>query len=318
MMIKSTNQVAQFYVANKITPVRYKTSNGKYGTSFKITYGNTEETTDFIEWGKVINWNVAAPDNESEILTRKALKVALSADVNGGAPVPGQDYVVCLRFRGDIGEEDTIEKVFEAHAKTGDTVATFLQRLAKSAIQNASTDYTPLYSVVKADGTEITEATLEADITDCFYLVEAYPYWRLGTFKETLAKIDVLTRPIIVNSDEEDKWLESYKFTAFTAATAAGKPVAIKNTHKVADMEYFYKGERGNSAFLNHPYDAQIPVELLVDPYYTNGYYILTIHYAYVGDNASNQKSEKDIIIVYENETVLTDDIKTLLDDMSC
>ena len=60
-------------------------------------------------------------------------------------------------------------------------------------------------------------------------------------------------------------------------------------------------------------YDAQIPVDLKVDANHAAGYDILTIHYAYVGANASNQKSEKDIVLVCKSAAGFLNTIETEL-----
>ena len=311
-MIKSTNQVTQMFVVDASVELK---KVGDKGFNLVID-GN--DTTDFVGAGKVLWTNVAKATDTSEILKRKALLVKLKADVNGGYPVAGEDYILTLKFRGDIGEENTIEKVAMVHqyAYDASTDATkkaaaklFYQNLAKSLIDNASCDYSPLYEIrAVADGALITKDLVATKITETgFYIVEAEPYWRLGTFKESLMKIDVGTRPILVDSDEVDEWLDSYKFAVVASLIDDTKVKAIKNSHKVADMEYFYKGERGTSAFLNHPYDIQIPVELKVDAKHAAGYDILTLHYAYVGDNASNQKSEKDIVLVMKNGIKFTE-----------
>ena len=319
MMIKSTNQVTQMFVADK--SVDLKKIEGK---GFNIVVDGSD-TTDFVPKEHVLDINLVKADASSEVLKRKALLIKLSDDVNKGLPVAGEDYVLTLRFRGDIGEEDTIEKVAMVHvapyeisteAEVTDTAKVkkaFYQKLAKSLLDNASTNYTPLYELRDAEGTVITEANIETKVADAgFYIVEAVPYWRLGTFKESLMKIEVCTAPILVLSDEVDQWLASYKFAVVDSLIGTGKIEVIKNSHKVADMEYFYKGERGTSAFLNHPYDAQIPVELKVDAKNAAGYDILTLHYAYVGANASNQKSEKDIVLVAKNGgTVNLETVKT-------
>ena len=196
-----------------------------------------------------------------------------------------------------------------AHATASDTAATLLQKLAQSFIDNASVEENPLYEVKTVAG-----AALSNDVStiteEGFVIVEAKPYWRMGTFIEALAKIDVSTRPIILSGEEEDKWLDSYKFVADKEGTYS---TAIMNTHRVADMEYFYKGERGVSAGLNAPYDLQIPLDLRVDASHAAGYDILTIHYAYVGANASNQKSEKDAVLVCKSGAGFLDTIETEL-----
>ena len=311
-MIKSTNQVTQFFVVENTAVLKeIKDPKGTVVIGYQIVVDG-KDTTDVIPTKQVLGVNFASADNASEKMYRKALTVKLSSAVNGGNPVAGQDYILSLKFRGHIGEEDTIEKVAMAHATATDTAATLLQKLAKSLMDNASVEVSPLYEIhavnTKALLTDVSTITAEG-----FVIVEAKPYWRLGTFQETLAKIDVATRPIIVAGDEEDAWLNSYKFVADTTGTYAD---AILNTHKVADMEYFYKGERGVTAFKNAPYDAQIPVDLKVDANHTAGYDILTIHYAYVGANASNQKSEKDIVLVCKNDAGFLDTVKTTLEGL--
>lgn len=303
-MIKSTNQVTQFFVVeNSAVLKEIKDPKGTAVTGYQIVVDG-KDTTDVIPAKQVLGVNFASAESDSEKMYRKYLEVRLSSAVNEGAPVAGQDYILSLKFRGHIGEEDTIEKVAMAHATATDTAATLLQKLAKSLIDNASVEVNPLYEIHGLNSktllTDVSSITAEG-----FAIVEAKPYWRLGTFQETLAKIDVATRPIIVAGDEEDAWLESYKLVADTDDDYTD---VIINTHKVADMEYFYKGERGVTAFKNVPYDAQIPVDLKVDANNNTGYDILTIHYAYVGANASNQKSEKDIVLVCTcNNNVLND-----------
>ena len=308
-MIKSTNQVTQFFVVEKSAVLKtIKDPSGAVVTGYQVVVDD-RDTTDVIPAKQVLGVNKVLATAASEKLFRKVLKVKLSANVNGGAPVAGQDYIISLKFRGHIGEEDTIEKVAMAHATASDTAATLLQKLAQSFIDNASVEESPLYEIKTVAGAALSD-DVSTITEEGFVIVEAKPYWRLGTFQETLAKIDVSTRPIILSGDEEDKWLDSYKFVADKEGTYS---TAIMNTHRVADMEYFYKGERGVSAGLNAPYDLQIPLDLRVDAGHTAGYDILTIHYAYVGANASNQKSEKDAVLVCKSGAGFLNTIETEL-----
>ena len=308
-MVKSTNQVTQFFVVEKTAVLKkIKDPSGAVVTGYQVVVDD-RDTTDVIPAKHVLGVNKVLATAASEKLFRKILKVKLSSKINDGNPVAGQDYIISLKFRGHIGEEDTIEKVAMAHATASDTAATLLQKLAQSLMDNASVEVSPLYEI-HAVGSNTPLTDVSTITADGFVIVEAKPYWRLGTFQETLAKIDVATRPIIVAGDEEDAWLNSYKFVADTAGTYAD---AISNTHKVADMEYFYKGERGVSAGLNAPYDLQIPLDLRVDASHAAGYDILTIHYAYVGANASNQKSEKDIVLVCKSAAGFLNTIETEL-----
>lgn len=308
-MIKSTNQVTQFFVVENTAVLKeIKDPSGAVVTGYQVVVDN-KDTTDVIPAKHVLGVNKVLATANSEKMFRKALKVKLSSKINEGNPVAGQDYIISLKFRGHIGEEDTIEKVAIAHATASDTAATLLQKLAESFIDNASVEESPLYEVMTTAGVALSD-DVSTITEEGFVIVEAKPYWRLGTFQETLAKIDVSTRPIILSGEEEDKWLNSYKFVADKEGTYS---TAIMNTHKVADMEYFYKGERGITAFKNAPYDSQIPVELKVDANHAAGYDILTIHYAYVGANASNQKSEKDIVLVCKSGAGFLNTVETEL-----
>ena len=308
-MVKSTNQVTQFFVVEKTAVLKkIKDPSGTVVTGYQVVVDD-RDTTDVIPAKHVLGVNKVLATADSEKLFRKALKVKLSANVNGGAPVAGQDYIISLKFRGHIGEEDTIEKVAMAHATASDTAATLLQKLAKSFIDNASVEESPLYEVKTVAGVALSD-DVSTITEEGFVIVEAKPYWRMGTFIEALAKIDVSTRPIILSGEEEDKWLDSYKFVADKEGTYS---TAIMNTHRVADMEYFYKGERGVSAGLNAPYDLQIPLDLRVDAGHAAGYDILTIHYAYVGANASNQKSEKDAVLVCKSGAGFLNTVETEL-----
>ena len=61
---------------------------------------------------------------------------------------------------------------------------------------------------------------------------------------------------------------------------------------KIADLEYFCMGERGDQ-YRNAGWPNVIPTKYLVDP--TAEYDLYTIHYAYVGEGTHQEKSEKDI-----------------------
>ena len=69
----------------------------------------------------------------------------------------------------------------------------------------------------------------------------------------------------------------------------------IANGKKIADLEYFCMGERGD-IYRGVGFPNNIPTTYLVDP--AVKYNVIDIHYAYVGSNESVQKSEKTITLV--------------------
>lgn len=295
----STNQVKQFYVLNEdstVTPKVIKTPDGQ--VSLGLTFDVDGERTDIIPRDQHLYTTTVLASSPSEQLVRKGVYIALNDKVNEGNPVAGQDYVIKVTYRGHIGEEVTYDKFAEAHATTGMTDNQLLQALAASFLSGQNVEPSPLFELYNSSGALITKDNVNS-ITGGFWFVEPVPYWALGKFPETLMNLSISTYPIIYNADEADLWLteESYKFAPVTTSEIASvNPIC--NAHKVADLEYFCKGEKGVSAALHMPYDIQIPVDLKVNPNASLGYDILTVHYAFVGANTSNQKSEKDMVFV--------------------
>jgi len=300
----STNQVMQLFVLgeNEAAEVKKVIVPGGNPENFDDVKGfliqvlNEEgeviDVTDFIEKANILSiTESAARDN---VLYRKGLPVALSSEVNGGKPVKGEEYVMTLVYRG-FGEEDTYSKVFSAKA-TDENPATLLKALAKNMLANLDVEYSPLYELYTGEGVKITMANYETAVTaEGFCIVEPVPYWSLGRFAETLMTIDVHTAPITLDGEDENAWLAYYKFMPLQGEIVEGLP----NSKRIADLEYFCKGERGTSnALVGWPDTPDYVAK--VNPKSANGYDILTIHYAYVGPNASNQKSEKDLIFVSE------------------
>lgn len=148
-------------------------------------------------------------------------------------------------------------------------------------------------------------ATGEAEINSTtvasgFIIKEAKPYWQLGSFPERTATIEIGTSPIIASGVERNDWLVDG--SGNPAKFVPESTPSIVNSHKIADLEYFCKGEKGNpNALANWP--DNIKPELLVNPDSSTGYSTLAVHYAYVGDNQSNQKSERDAIFAVDGTT---------------
>lgn len=302
----STNQVTQLHVlgANSaVTQKVVKTPDG--GTEKAVVLDVDGDRSDILPIKNIMSITTAKASDSSQQLHRRGVLVALNSAVNGGAPVPGQDYVIRLEYRGVIDGESAYFKHAEAHAVTGTTAAQLLQALAASFLAQESVEATPLYElynqsdnkrIVKVVGTASKECLATAVTDKGFYIVEPKPYWALGKFPETLMNISISTPAITTSADIVPNWLASYDFVAVDKTPKLVDP--IYNSHKVADLEYFCKGERGISAGLSAPYDVQIPLNLKVDASAATGYDILTIHYAFIGNNTSNQRSERDLVLV--------------------
>lgn len=307
-----TNQVIQLYVidgaASSIVPV---TAVGG-GVQFVITHNDgTVETTDVI---KNRLWERFLANTDDYVQTKAAtLKVV------DGKAVAGQEYLISLEYRGKIGREDTYHKFFSVKAtadmvSSGNATAAFYKTLAKNMILQQGVENEPLYKVyipstsegtttyTPVDKTNVDSATYT---TEGLVVAEPLPYFKLGSFPESLMDITVGTSPIVVSNVEVNDWLTDGIGTGKKFGVVAGVSQTLNNSRKLADLELFAKGERGNSnALANWPDNIQ--PSLYIDSTtahnatssteLANGYTTYTVHYAYVGDNQSNQKSERDAI----------------------
>lgn len=146
--------------------------------------------------------------------------------------------------------------------------------------------------MITVAGTDATAVQLEASPValtrgDARGLIveEAPQEWILGTFPQVPVNFTLMPDSIVVNGDNRIWGLVEKK-----ASTNS-----IPDGHKIADLEYFCMGERGD-VYRMMGFPNVIRTKYLVDP--DLRYNTIDIHYAYVGPNEAAQKSEKDITIV--------------------
>ena len=222
----------------------------------------------------------------------KSVTIALDSNVNGGAPVAGQDYILRIAFKQYVGmsDEDQYFKYGMVHAYAGMDASEFYKVLAVSLAKNFSREVVPLIKIeikTASATTEVTPTTKVADLTGTYtgvVITEVEQPWRLGVMAQTPVYFTVQSVPVTVNGDE--------RYWATLTESTSG---SIGNGKTIADLEYFCMGERGDMyRQVGQPHN--IPTTYLVDPAKT--YCVFDIHYAYVGSNESVQKSEKTITIV--------------------
>ena len=329
MAVYSTNQVRQLYVAKSVkTPnvlatdaagaIAVKGDNVKSHVYFEYKGADNLMRSDLIDTKNILYAKAIKPDAMAHKM--KSVTIALDANVNGGNPVAGQDYILRIKFNQYVGmsDEDQYYKYGMVHAYTGMTTDEFYKVLAQSIAKNFSREVVPLikievhskatktkggfdsagYMVVtpstkdngKSDNTNPYYATdtLVTDI-DSIRITEVEQPWRLGVMAQVPVYYTVQPVSILVDGDER-VW----------ATVTEGTNGTIGNGKTIADLEYFCMGERGDM-YRGIGFPNNIVTTYLVDPSKT--YYVFDIHYAYVGSNESVQKSEKTITIVCSDKT---------------
>lgn len=243
--------------------------------------------SDLIEVKNIISANAtAAKDMEKKL---KNATVTLDASVNGGKPIAGQDYVLRLVFNGYIGispEDSQYWKYGVVHATNGMSASDFYKKMAISIAKNMSREAVQFIKVFLGN-TEVTPRTKENKLTGTYTGVtikEIAPDWIRGTKQEKIIRLTA--EPTTVNDGTSDVVWGTVKYSDGDT---------LKNGKEIADMEYFFAGEKGDQyRLINWP--DYIPTEYLVDP--SQEYDVIDIHYSYIGSNESVQKSEKDIKLI--------------------
>lgn len=243
--------------------------------------------SDLIEVKNIISANAtAAKDMEKKL---KNATVTLDASVNGGKPIAGQDYVLRLVFNGYIGispEDSQYWKYGVVHATNGMSASDFYKKMAISIAKNMSREAVQFIKVFLGN-TEVTPRTKENKLTGTYTGVtikEIAPEWIRGTKQEKIIRLTA--EPTTVNDGTSDVVWGTVKYSDGDT---------LKNGKEIADMEYFFAGEKGDQyRLINWP--DYVPTEYLVDP--TQEYDVIDIHYSYIGSNESVQKSEKDIKLI--------------------
>lgn len=304
----SVNQVRQLYVATALkTPhvlasdaagsIAVKNDTVKSHLYFEYKGADNLMRSDLIDTKNILY--AKATDATAMAHDLKSVTIALDSNVNGGAPVAGQDYILRIAFKQYVGmsDEDQYFKYGMVHAYVGMDASEFYKVLAISLAKNFSREVVPLIKIeikTASATTEVTPTTKAADLTGTYtgvVITEVEQPWRLGVMAQTPVYFTVQSVPVTVNGDE--------RYWATLTESTSG---SISNGKTIADLEYFCMGERGDM-YRQVGWPNNIPTTYLVDP--AKAYCVFDIHYAYVGSNESVQKSEKTITIVCADKAEL-------------
>lgn len=306
----SVNQVRQLYVATAFkTPrvlasdaagsIAVKNDTAKSHLYFEYKGADNLMRSDLIDTKNILY--AKATDATAMAHDLKSVTIALDSNVNSGAPVAGQDYILRIAFKQYVGmsDEDQYFKYGMVHAYAGMDASEFYKVLAVSLAKNFSREVVPLIKIeikTASATTEVTPTTKVADLIDTYtgvVITEVEQPWRLGVMAQTPVYFTVQSVPVTVNGDE--------RYWATLTESTSG---SIGNGKTIADLEYFCMGERGDM-YRQVGWPNNIPTTYLVDP--AKAYYVFDIHYAYVGSNESVQKSEKTITIVCADKAELNE-----------
>lgn len=244
----------------------------------------------------------------------KAVKVSLSklhGETSQDLEV-GEDYILRINFRQLYGmsDEDLYQKYGAVHCVKAmrEDATLFWAEMIYSLVKNFSKVYAPLLDI-SVDGTEAgivaratkvngevklfdaTGAELDAP-EDGLYILEhdQTAEWALGTKQLVPVYFEVLPTTVMIEG-EDITWGKVEDVTADYAKS-------VNNSFNIADMEYFYMGERADQ-YRMKGWPMVIPTKYFaVASKDSDGYDTIDIHYYYEGENHAIQRSEKTVTIV--------------------
>ena len=306
----SVNQVRHLYVVkNPKTEIEQLTTAGdillKVDEAKNTLYFKYYSPAGLVESSdKIYIPNVTyAKATSSEALAKKLdrYQVVLDANINGGKPVAGQDYILRLAFRQYVGlsPEDQYWKYGMVHAVSGMSASNFYKALALSLGKNLAREATPLVTIYLVSGTSETDPYTKVDInTNPTTLTDDYTGiqieqvaqdWILGVMPQSYIPFAVQPTNITYEGDER----------IWGTVTTITPINTVQNGHEIADLEYFCMGARGD-LYRNMGWPNVIHTTYLVDP--TKKYDVLDINYYWAGGAEDAQKSPRTLTLVAVDE----------------
>lgn len=298
MSVFSTNQNRQFYVINKVVTDLTKPTTGD--VQVKVIDNGIDKELYFMVMGadtvlksdriplKNLSYAKAVPASDM-VTSLKCVKVSLNADVNNGAPVIGQDYILRINFRQFYGMSDQDQYFKDVAVRaTSSTTATaidFYEKMVEALNLSFSRE---------VGATRNSNPYLSFDWDeDGIYITEKEQSWTLGTEAQERVYFEVVPTTIYVDGVDEI-WGTLEDKTASKDTAELGTP-AYGNGKKIAGLEWFCMGERGDQ-YRQIGWPNNIDTKYLVDP--SKQYDVLELHYAFTDDGINSYRSEKDITFV--------------------
>lgn len=292
MSVYSLNQVRHLYVANKSVETTVELAN--IG-DFKVkTCGNIEKEVYFEVQGPdtvlksdyipVKNINYVNVLKAAAMATpMKKVKVVLDPTVNGGNPIAGQDYVLRINFHQffGMGAQDQYVKDAAVHARKGMTAEQFYKELVKALNLSFSRE-------VRATATSNPYLKFTAN-ADSIEIEEVPQSWTLGTEAQERVLFDVMPTTVYDGVDD----------LIWGTVTSVASTTMVGNGKKMADLEYFLLGERGDQ-YRKVGFPNDIETKGMIDP--SKEYDVIEIHYAFTDTGVNSYRTEKDITIAVPSE----------------
>lgn len=305
MAIFTTNSVRHFYVLkSKKTTVEGLTTAGDYILS------ETQDGKKYFQYmgeGGLIFSDLIDPKTITHVKYTEGKgtptsKVTVTLPAKASV-VAGQDYVIRVKVLSHYSpaQEAAMFQFGVVHANN-DMVKTpkkFWEALAKSLNANLNKGEEKLFDIT------VPEAGTSLEIKE---IAQTKNYKR-GSISVKPVNFEVYTsESTLYFAGEEGS--EGYYETMLWGETNREDSTPIPNAYKIADMEHFYHGERGD-VYRDSVAKTGWNTKYMINDFSVN-YNTLDIHFAFVDTGTESYRSEKDITLVSTSDlTALETEFKT-------
>lgn len=323
-MTFTQNQTRQVYVALQMVDMEDEhyqptvgdiqfVANNATGCKYLLYVGPSGQIqrTDLIKGGRNLFGGLQHTIAADMARTSTGTVVTLDPDllVNNTSIINGQDYLLNIHINQYYFKSDIYDtwKHGVVHGAGNMTASDFYARMAMSAYSNFSREPWPILKFGVTTTTIDNSYTIDDDAnitwidnktklntlltsgdTYTALVIDEEPQdWRLGKMSQEPVLYDVHCDYITYSGDDMI-WGE--------AKTVEGGQ-KFPNSKLLADMEWFYHGERGD-IYRENAYPSNFDFHAFINPYDRAGYDTIDIHYYWHGANHAVQKSEKDITII--------------------
>lgn len=324
----NTNQTRHLYVAGAIDSnvdtnldiALGQTATGEIFFKYKNAEGLVVRT-DTIDPKKIVSLkNTPAAD-----LAQPLMMASIAADTNvidfsGTSSFIGKAFNLKITIHGLFDYDDDNSKVILA-SLVGDATnlasqAAFTKALAISLAKNLENKIDPKYPLLQVfyHGTEVTKSTAVADLTGSyttFEVVQAPQKWVRGKLTGEPVNFSVSSSvdDVINGVTHGQKPFLTAASSNIVPSTVTGH-LAISGDYKLADLEYFAYGERGDMIRgFNFPDNYETVYSIVPGTSYS----VLSIEYYWNGSAENVQKSPRLIQIAAPYNSTASSDICTLL-----
>lgn len=316
----STNQARHFYVAGAI--------DANLDTKLDIALGSVETGEMFFKYkdpdGLILRSDSFLPSRITELnkkgpsdVAGKLMAHTISVDTNIVAlsSLVGKTVSCKVSFKGVYDDSSMPQMSFTAYvvgtASNTASASAFNKDLAM-AIAKALPKPDKSFPLLKvfSNGSEVTADTPASGVTGAstVVLVETVQKYVRGKLSGDPVHFDVIMTTTIDGVDVSI-------LSETVAASAISGNTVVPANYKLADMEFFCMGERGD-VMRGYAYPNDFNPTYAIDPFSNTQYYILTLNYFWAGTGTDVQKSPRVMHVVGPQAVInsLYNSIKAAID----